>query len=163
MSIESEEFRAALGKFTTGVCLISRPKKENDTAPTGIIVNSFCSVSLDPPRVLWCLDKNSNRFEPFMESDSFGVNILAADQQDFSDGFAEGTASDFDDIESESWDTGAALFPASMVNMECAVVDRVECGDHFIIVGEVSRIRINESDAPLLYHAGGYGQLRDKV
>lgn len=163
MPIESKEFRAALGKFTTGICLISRPKKENDTAPTVIVVNSFSSVSLDPPRVLWCLDKNSNRFEAFMESDSFGVNILAADQQDLSEGFAGGTLSDFDDIESERWDTGAALLPTSMVNMECAVVDRVECGDHFIIVGEVLRIRINESDAPLVHHAGGYRQLHDKA
>ena len=163
MPIESDEFRDALGKFTTGICLITRRQKEDDTAPTGIVVNSFTSVSLNPPRVLWCLDKNSNRFEAFMESDSFGVNILAADQQDLSDSFAEGTRSDFDDIESESWDTGSALLPASMVNMECAVVERVECGDHFIIVGEVSRIRINDSDAPLVYHAGACRPLHDKA
>lgn len=163
MPIESEEFRVALGKFATGICLITRPKKENDTAPTGIVVNSFTSVSLDPPRVLWCLDKNSNRFEPFMECDSFGVNILAADQRDLSDGFTGGTLSDFDEIKTESWATGAALLPASMVNMECAVVDRVECGDHFIIVGEVSRIRINDSASPLVYHMGQYRRLDEKA
>lgn len=163
MSIDPKKFRAALGKFTTGICLITRPSKADDTAPTGIIVNSFSSVSLEPPRVLWCLDKNSNRFGPFMESGSFGVNILSANQKDLSESFAEGTVTRFDDIESENWDTGAALLPASMVNMECTVVDRIECGDHFIIVGEVSRIRINDPDVPLMYHAGDYKQLHDKT
>lgn len=163
MPIESKEFRDALGKFATGICLISRPKKDNDTAPTGIIVNSFASVSLDPPRVLWCLDKNSNRFKPFMDSDSFGVNILAANQQELLDGFTGGTASDLIGIETESWETGVALLPASMANMECTVVDRVECGDHFIIIGEVTRMRINKSGAPLVYFAGGCWRLADKA
>lgn len=162
MPIESREFREALGKFATGICLISRPKKEKDTEPTGIIVNSFSSLSLNPPQVLWCLDKNSIRFEPFLETDSFGVNILAADQQDLSDGFAGGTLLDFGGIEFESWDSGAALLPHSLVNMECAVVERIECGDHFIIIGEVLRMRTNDSGAPLLYYASRYRQLRDE-
>lgn len=161
MAIDSKDFRAALGKFTTGVCLITRPKKDNDTEPTGIIVNSFTSASLNPPRVLWCLDKNSNRFEPFMDCDAFGVNILAADQQDLSNEFVMCTASNFDEIEIETWNTGAAILPSSMMNLECTVVDRVECGDHFIIVGEVSQMRINDSADPLVYHASQYRRLHD--
>lgn len=159
MSFDSREFRDTLGKFTTGICLISRPVGAHDTEPTGIIVNSFTSVSLDPPLLLWCLDKNSNRFGPFMASDSFGVNILAADQRDLSDGFAGGTVFDFDDVETETWETGAAILPAAMVNLECTVTDRHACGDHVIIVGEVSRLRINDPDDPLVYHASGYRRL----
>lgn len=162
MPIDSKEFRNALGQFATGICLISRPKKENDAAPTGIIVNSFSSLSLDPPRVLWCLDKSSSRFDPFIDCESFGVNILAEDEQELSDGFACGTILNFDGIDSERWESGAALLPSSCVNLECAVVDRIENGDHFIIIGEVSRMRANGSDGPLLYHAGRYRKLLDE-
>ena len=162
MPIDSKEFRNALGQFATGICLISRPRKENDDTPTGIVVNSFSSLSLDPPCVLWCLDKSSSHFDPFIECEAFGVNILAESEQELSDGFANGTIMDFSGIETETWESGAELLPTSLVNLECTVIDRIESGDHFIIIGEVSRMRANGSGAPLLYHAGRYRLLREE-
>ena len=81
-TFDSRSFRNALGEFATGVAIVTT--QVGDDAPIGITVNSFSSVSLDPPLVLWCLDKASDRLEVFEKCDGFTINILAAAQQELS-------------------------------------------------------------------------------
>ena len=143
----------AFGRFATGVALAGC--RDAQGAPVLLTVNSFASVSLEPPLVLWCIEKKASTFGAFMASPSYSLNILKADQQALSDRFAAHDPPPLQSIEYEAWTTGAPILRERLAAFDCLVKDRHEAGDHVILIAEVVRFDAG-AGAPLLYFASKY-------
>jgi len=142
-------FRDALGAYATGVTIVTVPSNDG---PIGITANSFASVSLDPPLVLWSPAKLSKRFKYFSGAPHFAIHILGADQLDVCDGFAKNMAA-FGDLD---WETGAHDVPhihGCLARFECTLDAEHDAGDHTIIVGRVIAASARNG-APLMFHGG---------
>ena len=135
-------FRRALGNFATGVT-----------------ANSFNSVSLDPPLVLWSIDKRSNSHAVFEEASHFAVNVLAADQVHLSNNFARPREDRFALIEYEPGEGGSPVFADCSARFHCEKYQQVDGGDHWIMIGKVVAFD-DFGRAPLLYHQGAYAEVR---
>ena len=144
------EFRQALGHFATGVAIVTTIA---DEGPVGLTVNSFNSVSLDPPLVLWSLSKSSSSVQAFSESGYFAVHILASDQREVSRIFAQRGADKYAGIPLETGINGTPLLPGCSARFECKTHAQYEGGDHLILVGEVVKYETSEKP-PLLFHKG---------
>ena len=155
--IEPREFRNAVGKFATGVCVMTAAV--NGFEPIGMTVNSFTSLSLDPALVLWSIQNNSSCCPAFDACDRFAVNILASDQQDISNVYASKGAHHLAAEHYETGQTGAPVLHGVLAAFECGLWARYPGGDHTIIVGEVLKLHARDDGAPLLFHAGKYGEL----
>lgn len=146
-------FRMALGRFVTGVTVVTTLDARG--APVGLTANSFNSVSLDPPLVLWSLSRRSANLPVFERASHFAVNVLSVDQKALSDRFARPMEDRFRDV---AWTPGAGGVPVlsgCAAVFECASEQRYEGGDHVIFLGRVERFD-HENRVPLAYHAGGY-------
>ena len=160
MAIDPRELRNAFGKFTTGVTLVTTVGK--DGKAIGMTANSFSSVSLDPPMVLWCIDKGSDRLGTFEASDHFAVNVLSEKHQDLSNQFAKKGEPYVGDVPHQTWETGCPIIPDAVAIFECDVAARHDAGDHIIYVGKIRRFEIPEgAGGPLVFHQGGYKSLAD--
>jgi flavin reductase (DIM6/NTAB) family NADH-FMN oxidoreductase RutF len=158
MSIEPRDFRDTVGCFATGITIITTV--EADGSPVGLTANSFTSLSLDPPMVLFCLDHKVQSFDSFQAGRPFAVNILSNNQMDLSNRFAKSGAEKWDGVAFDTWDTGSPILPGCLANMECQVSSINQGGDHVIVIGEVKRIDRAQGDVtPLLYYRGGYANL----
>lgn len=158
MSIEPREFRDTVGCFATGITIITTV--DVDGSPIGLTANSFTSLSLDPPMILFCLDNKVASFDAFRADGHFAVNILSTGQQDLSNRFAKSGPDKWDGVAFDTWDTGSPILPDCLASMECKVSSINEGGDHVIVVGEVVRMERAEADVkPLLYFRGGYSNL----
>lgn len=158
MAIDTTEFRQALGCFATGITVITTV--DDDGAPVGLTANSFTSLSLDPPMVLFCLDRKVQSFDAFHSNRHFAVNILGEGQREVSARFAMSGVEKWSGIEFETWDTGCPILLGCLANLECDIESIYEGGDHVIVVGEVRRLeRADDGDGPLLYYRGGYTAL----
>ena len=158
-SIDSKQFRKALGSFTTGVTIVTT--RGADGKDYGLTANSFNSVSMDPPMVLWSLGKKSSSLEAFAGADHFAVHILAADQETTSNRFAKSGTDKFDGIKPSRGHGEVPLLEGCSARFECRVAYKYDGGDHVIFVGEV----INFDDfsrPPLIFHGGNYGLLLKK-
>ena len=150
---DAKAFRNALGVFATGVTIITT--RDPDGKDVGVTANSFNSVSLDPPLVLWSLAKNARSLPMFEASSHFIVNVLASDQMALSNHFAKQSDDKFAELDFERGVGGSPMFPGCAASFQCKKASRHEGGDHIIYVGEV--IDFDSSDRPgLLYHQGGY-------
>lgn len=149
---DTRDFRRALGQFATGVCIVTA--RDQAGHPTGLTVNSFASVSLEPPLVLWSLARSSSVFAAFDAAPHFAVNVLAADQLDLSNRFAS-PGERFTGLEWEEGHHGLPLLRGCLANFECTVAARHEGGDHIIFIGEVARYDARPGE-PLLYSGGRY-------
>ncbi len=149
---DTRDFRRALGQFATGVCIVTARDPAGE--PTGLTVNSFASVSLEPPLVLWSLARTSSVFAAFDAAPHFAVNVLAADQLDLSNRFAS-PGDRFTGLEWEDGHHGLPLLRGCLANFECTVAARHEGGDHIIFIGEVARYDARPGE-PLLYSGGRY-------
>ena len=154
----SEEFKAAVGKFPTGVTVITA--SHNDKL-WGFTANSFTSVSLDPNLISFCLDKKAASFEAFKELSHFAVNILSSNQADLSSNFARTREDKFAGV---SYKAGkfskAPIINGSISFIECKKYDQIDCGDHYIFIGEALNTSIDETKTPLLYFAKSYTELK---
>lgn len=150
---DSKDFRRCLGKFATGVTVVTC----SDAAghPCGITANSFSSVSLDPPLILWNIAKVSNSLRAYLDAAHFAVNVLTSEQQDLSSHFAKSDHTLFDDVAFDVSADGVPLLQDTLAALECRTHRVHECGDHYIIVGEVTGFRSGEDD-PLLFYNGNY-------
>jgi flavin reductase (DIM6/NTAB) family NADH-FMN oxidoreductase RutF len=158
MSIEPRDFRDTVGCFATGITIITTV--EADGSPIGLTANSFTSLSLDPPMVLFCLDYKVASFDAFQAGGHFAVNILSTAQQELSNRFAKSGPEKWEGVTFGTWDTGSPILPGCLANMECTVSSINEGGDHVIVIGEVVRMeRADEDVMPLLYYRGGYANL----
>lgn len=149
---DSAAFRKALGEFTTGVTAITAPTADG---PVAIVANSFASVSLDPPLVLWSPAKASSRFGDFAEAPRFGIHILAADQRPLCKAIV---ASKFAlrDTDTAAADCGVPLVAGAVASFICTQVACHDAGDHVVIIGEVTEA-LHQGGTPLVFHAGRYG------
>lgn len=159
MSIDSRQFRDALGAFATGVTIVTTQDGAGKDA--GMTVNSFSSVSLDPPMVLWSLAKNAHSHEAFLKAGFFGVHILSADQTDLSSRFATRGIDKFAGLRLERGHGNVPLLDGCAARFECKTVFRYEGGDHDILVGEVVSFEKFERES-LLFVAGRYATARNK-
>lgn len=153
-SSDSSSFRGALGAFATGVTLVTTDSPEG---PIGIVANSFSSVSLDPPLVLWCLAKDTNRFEHFAGSRRYAIHVLADSQRDVAAAFAKSKTS-FDACAWHKSHCGIPLVEGALATFECSLHSDHDAGDHVIIVGEVTKCHHRAGKA-LTFHNGKYGAL----
>lgn len=157
MEFTPRALRDALGRFATGVVVVTtHPAGYN---PIGLTVNSFASVSLDPPLVLWSLDRDSDTQGPFLASDHFAINILRADQKALSTRLSTRGNHNLHESEYVTWETGAPILLETLAQFDCEIQDRLDGGDHLIFLGRVRRIASNEG-APLLFSQGKYGALK---
>lgn len=150
------EFRNALGSFSTGVTIITALGKSGQRI--GMTANSFNSVSLTPPLILWSIGKNTNCFDDFMSAKAFAVHILAAGQQDLSDRFATTGVDRFADIECTEGLSSIPILPHYSACFQCKMAHQYEGGDHIIMTGEVTEFTDNGLQ-PLLFYRGKYHNL----
>ncbi len=156
MTIDSDTFRAVLGRFASGVTILTT--RAPDGHDHGMTVSAFCSVSLEPPLVLACVDRAAKMHDLLLSLDYVGFSILAAGQEALSRRFAELESDRFEELGFARGERGVALFEDALAHLECRVRDRHDAGDHTIIVCEVERATTRQ-DRPLLYYRGGYAQL----
>jgi len=156
-SLDSRAFRNALGEFATGVAIVTTQVEGQD--PIGITVNSFSSVSLDPPLVLWCLDKGSDRLSSFEQCNGFTINILAAEQRDLSNRLSRSGQAGLEDIPIGEGVNGCPYLAEALANFECSIEARHDAGDHIIMVGRVLAFNQPSAETPLIYHRGAYCSL----
>lgn len=151
-------FRNALGQFGTGVTVVTTM---TTTGPIGITANSFSSLSLDPPLVLWAPAKNSSRYPFFAAADHFAIHVLASDQRSVCEGFAR-DGDFFDTIDWTASPQNVPLLDGCLAVFECANEAVYDGGDHSISVGRVLRVTTNDGD-PLLFQSGRYGSFLHTV
>jgi flavin reductase (DIM6/NTAB) family NADH-FMN oxidoreductase RutF len=156
MAVGKDEFRAAMGRFASGVTVVT--VKDKDNRPGGMTVSAFSSVSLEPPLILVCIDKRASVHDYFKEGNHFAVNILAEDQEVVSRRFASKDEDRFDGIGYKDGTTGAPMLDGAIACLECRVVHEHPGGDHTIVVGEVVHTHATDGK-PLAYFRGGYAQL----
>ncbi len=154
--------RHALGDFATGVTIITA--RGADGVLTGMTVNSFASVSLDPPLVLWNLSLGSPSVPVFESATHYAINILAADQAELSQRFARRSEDKFKDLSVRDGLGGTVLIPGCVAWFECRVSARYPGGAHVIMLGEVERFRrATGHPAPLLFHQGKYNSAGELI
>ena len=151
-STDSDSFRGALGTFVTGVTVVTTDSQEG---PMAIVANSFASVSLDPPLVLWSPAKSSRRFEHFAGSRRFAINVLSADQRDICNAIAKSKTA-INDVPTHLSHCGMPLIDGALATFECNLEATHDAGDHVIIVGLVTKAHHRAGD-PLVFHGGKYG------
>jgi len=152
-NIDLPSFRRALSCFATGVAVVTTV----DTAGTGvgITINSFNSVSLEPPLVLWSVAESSYSYDVFTSAEFFAVNVLAKDQEDLAERFAQRKGNKFDGLACRAGLNDVPLLPDFAACFECRTEHIYEGGDHKIIVGRVLRFEDHETD-PLIFYRGDY-------
>ena len=150
----STQFRTALGMFATGVTIVTA--RAPDGQLVGLTANSFNSVSLSPPLVLWSLSQAASSMDAFRDGSHYAINILAADQQDLALRFATRGVDRFADLEFVRGTCGAPLLAGSVATFECFNRSRYVEGDHVIFVGEVEHCTHRAGASPLLYHGGKF-------
>ncbi len=152
--IDQRSFRAALGRFVTGVTVVTA--LDGAGGPVGLTVNSFNSVSLDPPLILWSIDRRGSFFDAFAACERFAVNVLSVGQKDLAARFAGAPNGRFDGVAAEPGLDGIPLLQNCIAWFECRTRQRFDGGDHLILVGLVERFAQSPGQE-LLYFAGSYG------
>ena len=153
MTDKFRPLKDAFGRFATGIGVAACRNADGSIA--AITINSFTSVSLEPPLVLWCVDIHASAYASFMSGDSYGVSILRADQQEVSERFARYQPNPLVESEVEAWTTGAPILKNRLAGFDCKIVARHKAGDHVILVGEIVRFD-SAKGAPLVYFASNY-------
>lgn len=154
MNHQSVEFRQALGSFATGVTVVTASAANGVMA--GVTANSFTSVSLEPPLILWCLASTADSLPVFQDASHFAVNVLASTQVDISDHFARRQEDKFNAVRFRRGKGDAPLLEGCVTWLQCRTVERHEIGDHWVFVGEVIEFETTWEEA-LLFHRGSYG------
>lgn len=154
-SIDPRDFRNALGTFATGVTIITAAGPEGKAY--GLTCNSFASVSLNPPLVLWSLGVYSSSLPVFQNASHFIVNVLGASQQALANKFAKSSDDKFADVDWKPGLGNAAILADCVANFQCRSVNRYYGGDHVIFLGAVEAYSYNRQE-PLLFARGGYGR-----
>jgi flavin reductase (DIM6/NTAB) family NADH-FMN oxidoreductase RutF len=154
--IDPDTFRAVLGRFATGVTVVTT--RDGDGRDFGMTVSAFASVSLTPPLVLACIARQAEMHPVICSAAHFGVSILAAAQEAVSRRFSDLLPDRFDGVGYRRGDSGIVLLDDALAQLECTVTDRRDAGDHTIVVGRVDTGTMRHA-SPLLYYRGGYAQL----
>lgn len=157
-TVDSLDFRNAMSRFASGVTVVTT--HDADARPVAFTASAFSSLSLDPPLVLVCLDRKADSYPAFEAAGHFTISILAAHQSDHGMRFATKSADKFAGVETEQGKvTGIPLIPEALVHLECRTHQRLDGGDHVIIVGEVLRAQSNDQE-PLLHFNRRFGRFQ---
>ncbi|BFM06161.1 flavin reductase family protein [Halioxenophilus aromaticivorans] len=154
--IDTKQFRDALGEFATGVCIATTAPPQGDAI--GMTINSFSSVSLEPPLVLWSIHNSSDCFQKFNDSEVFSISVLSQAQEALSNHFAKPGDHTLTPEHFIASEFAAPVLKDAMATFECRVWAKYAGGDHTIMVGEVLRFGATHGLSPLLFHGGGYGR-----
>ncbi|AKH69636.1 conserved protein of DIM6/NTAB family [Spongiibacter sp. IMCC21906] len=158
MSLDQRLLRDSLGQFATGVCVVTASAP--GFAPFGMTVNSFASVSLEPPLVLWSLRNDSECFDAFLAAKHYTVNVLSQDQIGQSNKFAGKDDHALAQTEYRTGTSGSPVLRNALCSMECETWRRYDGGDHLILVGRVIAVDKRPTGKPLVFHGGMYRELR---
>ncbi len=158
-AVGPQAFLRACAQFSTGVAIAT--VLDSDGSPHGMTINSFTSVSLEPPLVLICIDHRAHILEHFLKSDFFAINILRETQQALSERFARPAEDRFGTVEWYPGQTGAPLIPDALAVLECTVFQRTPAGDHTILIGEVVNA-IRREGQPLVFFSSSYQVLEQQ-
>ena len=156
--IDDAQFKLAMSHFASGVTVVTT---EHDGTPYGMTVASFASLSLNPPLVLVCIEKNVRTHDALSAARKFGVSILAQTQADLSGRFASKKIDDkFAGVAVTPGDElGVPLLDGAICAIECRVHSELPGGDHTIFVGEIMSVRTSGDEEPLVYFRSGYHRL----
>src|SRR5687767_8833541 len=155
--MDARAFRNALGQFATGVTIVTARGALGEYV--GATVSSFNSVSLDPPMVLWSLDKRANSRAAFESSTHFAVHVLALEQRELAERFAKRGINKFEALECRPGLGQVPLLTGCAACFQCVTRHKYDGGDHVIFVGEVERFE-HVAGSPLLFHGGAFAQTR---
>jgi flavin reductase (DIM6/NTAB) family NADH-FMN oxidoreductase RutF len=150
---DAREFRRALGQFATGVTVVTTCAE--DGSRIGVTANSFTSLSLDPPLVLWCINSTAPSLPAFQASSHFAINVLCAKQHHLSRQFATPSEDKFANVTFNEGPGGVPILDGVLAHFVCRNVRQVEAGDHFILIGEVESFDAHDEE-PLVFHSGAY-------
>lgn len=151
----SRKFRDVLGRFCTGVTVVTSVSNGH---PVGMTCQSFSSVSLDPPLVLFCPSKSSHAWPQMQRAGFFCVNLLSHDQLDLSNTFAKKGVDKFAGVSWRSSATGAPLLDGVLGWVDCTIYAVHEAGDHYVVIGRVMDLGVEEAPHPLLFYRGRYAR-----
>lgn len=157
MAIDEQLQRQIMGRFATGVTVVTTGRAPNCS---GLTANAVASLSLNPPLVLVAVEKNAHSHQYIAESRCFAINLLTAEQEAISKRFARRGPKDFSDLETTTAVTGAPILDGTLGYVDCRLVEIVPGGDHDIFIGEIVAGEAREGH-PLLYFQGRYRQLAD--
>ncbi len=159
--VGEEQFREALAHFSTGIVIVTTPGPDG---PHGVTVNAFASLSLDPPLVLICIERNRYSHAALEQSAVFAINVLAAGQEHLSRFFSSATRPEgpgaFEGITFRPGRSGAPLIEGCLAYLECRITARYPGGDHTIFIGEVGSAAVAPGRRPLLYYNRAYRTLQ---
>lgn len=147
-----DQMRAALGLFATGVCVVTCMTPRG---PMGITVNSFTSVSMDPPLILWCPAKASRRHDAMAAASHFALHIMGEEQDSVALGFTR-SADAFEGYDWAPSEQDVPLISGCPARFECHIRDRIDAGDHTVIIGHVDRVSTTAA-TPRVFMAGNWG------
>ena len=153
-SFSAQHFRSALATFATGVTVVTA--RDAGGQPVGLTANSFNSVSLTPPLVLWSLARSAGTLPAFARGSHYAINILSAEQRDLAERFASKAADRFAGVPFREGAAGAPIILGACAVFECFNRSQYEEGDHIIFVGEVERCEQRQGALPLIFHGGRY-------
>lgn len=156
--MDTRQFRTALGRFATGVAVITA--KGAGDAPIGMTMSSFNSVSLDPPLVLFSVDRRAHGLPAILAAEGYGVNVLGHDQQPLSDRFARAGTDKWAGVTHRSGHADAPLLDGAIAQFECAPHSVHEAGDHVLVLARVLRFACRD-EAPLIFFGGRYRGLAE--
>jgi flavin reductase (DIM6/NTAB) family NADH-FMN oxidoreductase RutF len=156
-TIDSATFRAVLGRFASGVTVVT--VRDGAGRDHGMTVSAFCSVSLEPPLVLACIDRSASLLGALAVGGAYAITMLSETQEALSRRFASEVDDRFDGIGYVRAPGGSALLDDALAWLECRVEARVDAGDHVVVIGRVEFADVSERAAPLLYYRSGYGRL----
>jgi flavin reductase (DIM6/NTAB) family NADH-FMN oxidoreductase RutF len=159
MTFDARNFRQALGCFATGITVVTSVGLDGEYL--GFTANSFNSVSLDPPLVLFSLDRGAYSLKAFEAAGVFAINILRDDQQAVSIAFARALSDKWVGVRTETWETGSPILVDALASFDCETTSMHDGGDHVIFVGRVLRLLSRNNGRPLLYFRGAYCQLNE--
>lgn len=157
MAFDASQFRTALSQFPTGVAVITAQDGEDQLI--GITMSSFNSVSIDPPLVLFSLDRRALSLESMQAASHYAVNVLSKEQRHLSNKFARAMENKWENVEFETRETGVPLLTGALAHFECKPYAHYDGGDHVIFVGEVVNFTSSNHSAPLVFCRGGYAEL----
>lgn len=155
-AIDPRELRNVLGCFATGVAVVTSVGDAGK--PVGMTINSFSSVSLDPPLVLWSIGLKTPSRGAYATHSSFAINIMCSESKDISLHFATPSEDKFANVDWRQGHDGVPLLNSALATLECTVEDRIISGDHEIYIGRVVRLGQKDGD-PLLFHRGKFAHL----
>lgn len=158
MPINKDEFRHALGRFASGVTVVTT--RDASGRLHGITVSAFCSVSLEPPLIMVCIEKKAGSHHAFSDGKAFIVNILRDNQQHISDRFASRISDKFAGVSYRSGIEDLPTLEGALANLECILKYSYEAGDHTIFVGQIEKSHVADGE-PLIYFHGSYRKIID--